>query len=354
MTNKMCTAVVLGALVGAAAGCGDLKEIAVQAFYVRYTPNGSLVVYAGDAIDVYSADLTTKQASIPIPALPNAPPSYSSAFALSDDGTTAAVSVRSLPSPSVDDQIALFSLPGGESLPAIELGPLSQNVGEAEDLALSPHGDLLYVTGPINDLYRQTGVFDTGSSALLWSRDWTVTPVFSPDGATVYAAGDQGQDLFGFDARTGAIGLDVPVPSFPDLIAMADPQTLIARSGYAFQLLSTEDGSLVRQLFQLNENTALSGTTRLGLPAARCSVTVGLCAVAMGTVDPATMIVNGYGVQIWNMDGTLLGMVQTQANDVAISPDGLFLAIADLLDVKVFRISDGVMVGSRHYADSLF
>jgi hypothetical protein len=44
----------------------------------------------------------------------------------------------------------------------------------------------------------------------------------------------------------------------------------------------------------------------------------------------------------------------TGANDLAISPDGQFLAIATRGDAEVYRISDGQLVNSHHYGGTIF
>ena len=44
----------------------------------------------------------------------------------------------------------------------------------------------------------------------------------------------------------------------------------------------------------------------------------------------------------------------TGANDLAISPDGQFLALATGGDAEVYRISDGLLVNSRHYGGTIF
>ncbi len=358
MTNKGLAAAGLLALLGAALGCGDLDNFN-SAVNVRYAPDGTLVVFAGDAIDLFDPDLSMRRARIPTsPGL----------FSLSDDGKTAAVSTYD--SNTNRNRIELFDLPSGRQAPSIEFGPPPSDNPQSriayvtEDLALSPSGDLVYVM--IGAPTALVAMFDTTTDAMLWSGDWAIMPVFSPDGETVYVNGNSGMDLQGFDARTGAPGLDAQVPGdVAGLTMMPDVNTLIALvepgcvstpdlpCSLSIEFLSAADGSVLRQ-FPLVPNTVLSGDGPLGLPAFRCSTAAGLCAVNLSQLNTATNLVSGGQVQVWTTGGAMRQAIFAGANDLAISPDGQFLAIATRGDAEVYRISDGQLVNSHHYSGTLF
>jgi WD40 repeat protein len=81
---------------------------------------------------------------------------------------------------------------------------------------------------------------------------------------------------------------------------------------------------------------------------------VGVQAAASPGYPPLSLLGNPR-VKVWSLTGTLFQIVPTVASDVAISPDGQFLAIADTENnVKVFRISDGSLVNTHHYGGSVF
>lgn len=364
MTNKMLLLAPLVAGLGAV-GCGDLGDVNA-AVAVRYAPEGTLVVFAGDAIDLYDETLTTRTASIPAP---QAGGGYSQYFNLSDDGTVAAVSDYD---PNANKAtIDLFSIPGRGALRRIDLGPPPSDPQQGyvpEGLALSPQGDLVYVMGGVAQTYRGVAMFDTATGAMLWSADWAILPAFSPDGGQIYVSGDQGKDLLGFDARSGASVLDAPFLASPEAMSStADPHTLVALVGGTIELLSTYDGSATGQFEAVSKTEGLYGTPVLGLPAFRCSPQAGLCAV--GVVEITGVMANPYGapfpllgaprVKVWSTTGTLvqdLPMPEgVTALDMAISPDGLYVASADSQgNARVFRMSDGSQVNIRHYGGSVF
>ena len=356
MTKRGLSTTGLLVLLGTALGCGDLDNFNA-AVNVRYAPDGTLVVFAGDAIDLFDSDLSTQKASIPTsPGI----------FGLSDDGTTAAVSAYD--SNANRSRIELFDLPSGREVPSIDLGspPLDKTEYAPEDLALSPSGDLVYVMGGVASAYRLVAMFDTATGAMLWSGDWAIMPTFTPDGKTVYVTGNQGMDLQGFDARTGVQGLNAPVPGdvagfgmMPDvntLIALVEPgcvSTPDLPCSLSIEFLSVADGSVLRQ-FSLVANTELSGDGPLGLAAFRCSTAAGLCAVNLSQFDPVSNLYVSVQVQVWTTGGAMRQAIFTGANDLAISPDGQFLAVASGGDAEVYRISDGLLVNSHHYGGTIF
>lgn len=375
MTKTMFAAVMLLSLVGTA-GCGDLESVG-QAVYVHYTPDGSLVVWAGDAIDVFDTQLKTRLARI----LMVRDRYMGGVFSLSDDGTVAAVASVGL----TDNRVDLFEIPSGTRRASVELGPApplppldpehprtEYLAYGPEDLALSPHGDLVYVVGAVGDMYGGTGMFDVASGARLWTKEWAIDPIFSPDGSTLHVLGNHGETLQGFDARTGVQGLGADgAVSIDRLAMMPDAHTLIVLRAtdcvplpngpcpLSIAFLSVTDGSTLRS-FPLPPNSGLYGTSRLGMPAFRCSTSAGLCAVGLSTFDPKTYTYDDTFVQVWRTDGTLVGTIKIgpqkpdAPNDLAISPDGQFLALVQDAGVSVYRIGDGKRMGRREYGQVIF
>ena len=336
---------VIGSATALLAGCGNLGNVNAT-LAVRYTPDGTLVVFAGNTIDLYDEELATRTASIPTsPGI----------FTLSDDGNVAAVASAS----GSESRIAIFNMPARREVSSVDLGPSPADF--AEDLALSPDGDLVYVMGPVGSVGTMNlmngdgdsggvAMFDTGSGAQLWAGDWASAPAFSSDGSQIFVSGKQGQDLQGFDARSGAPLLDSPVASPPEVMgSTADPHTLVGLFDGPIELLSTDDGSVLSQFAAVSDTEGLYGTEVLGLPAFRCSPQAGLCAVGVAEIvgvmagpapgdPPSTPLFGDPRVKVWSLTGTLYQTLAASASDVAISPDGQFLAIADQGDAKVFRI----------------
>ncbi|HLK89751.1 MAG TPA: hypothetical protein VKZ18_07650 [Polyangia bacterium] len=364
---------LLGALllVVTAVGCGNLNDNLGTAIYVRYTPDGRLVVFGGDRVDVYSPDLSTLEARIPAPAPSTATWPYTDVFSLSDDGNVAVVVHPN----QTHNHAELYSLTTFQKT-LVDLGPLPDasqpNLmydDQPDDVALSPQGDLLFVMGGLHSTTSLMQMFDTSTGQNLWTTDWEITPVFSPDGSRMYAIGGawDSSSLQGFDARTGAVTLDATTASWLGRIGMmADPSTVVALTTAVSELscgstispcspqitsYSTVDGSATAQL-ALQANTIASETVF------RCSSAAGLCAVGVAVYDPVSSYGPiGWEVQVWSMAGTFLQSVETAFNDVSISPDGQFLAVAQGSklnngDAVVYRISDGSLVRTLHYGGS--
>ena len=348
-----------------AVGCGNLNDVNT-ALFVRYTPDGHLVVFAGDTIDVYTADLAKREIGLPVDRPSAALSGYTDLFSLSDDGSAAAVIY-----PNTDHTFAdVFSL-STLTMTSIDLGPPppGQYNYAPEDLALSPQGDLLFVMGGIDGAYSNTGMFNAFSGDRLWTGDWAIMPIFSPDESTLYVSGNHGADLQGLDSRTGAVTLDAPLlGSLERLGMMPDASTLIGLTGFgptpctvtdpcgpAIELFSTADGSVARE-FPLVANTELTGNEPLGLPVFRCSTAAGLCVVGVVPYDPLTRVASETSqVQVWSTNGTLVQSIDTPFADAAVSPDGQYVAVAlGSGDAAVYRVSDGSLVRTHHYGGGPF
>jgi WD40 repeat protein len=359
MNAKTITTLALAGLAVVVAGCGNLVAEPGTAIFVRYAPDGTLVVFTGSAIELYSPDLATKKAFIPTP--PPAGQYPANLFNVSDDGSVAAVSFYNPGRGGLE--VDIFDLAGVRAPLAINLG-LSAGPGDgsssASGLTLSPSGDLLFVLDGVDRVLGGSGMFDGSTGARLWtSQEFGISlglSIFSPDGSTLYAAGGNNSvDLEALAARTGTTTLDVPfgatvwefggMPDAGTLIALSYPLRCYSGSPCPTSItsFSTADGSVTKQFPLLANTEAVPSPT--GVTVFRCSTAAGLCVVGVADYNAATGNPGTPWVQVWSTDGTLVQSIQASANDAAVSPDGQDVAIAlSDGDLAVFSISDGKLI----------
>ena len=192
MINKGLTTAGLLALLGTALGCGDLDNFNA-AVNVRYAPDGTLVVFAGDAIDLFDSDLSTRRASIPTsPGI----------FSLSDDGGTAAVSAYD--SKADRSRIELFDLPNGRQSPSIDLGPRPTSTPQATAPRTWPSRrpatwSMSWAVWPADTGWSRCSIPPPARCSGL--GNWAIMPTFTPDGNTVYVTETRG--MICWDSRRG-------------------------------------------------------------------------------------------------------------------------------------------------------
>jgi hypothetical protein len=354
MNVKAMAMVALAGLAVAAGGCGKPPDPVATS--VRYASDGALVVFAGSVIDAYSPDLAQKKVHIPVDSCTGP------LFSLSDDGSVAAVGCS-----ISGNRVQLFHLSGTPLMPMTDLGqsPAGLYSYAPQGLVLSPAGDLLFAIAGVDGQGDTSGMFDTSTGALLWTIEasYDVTAFFSTDENTLYTLGtsrNYGGGLQKIDSRTGTIGLDVPT-SPAALGAMPDPNTLIALGGsvnpdtyqesWAIELISTADGSVTRQV-SLPPNNAFAGNF-VQPPAFRCAPAAGLCVMPVVVSDPNTgAFVAGLN-EVMALDGTLVQSMDMAGGDVAISPDGQYVASIFDGDVAVYKVSDGSQVKLLPYRNQI-
>ncbi len=353
------TAMALGSLAGLAIltiladGCGSSADPPEVAWAVRYGSDGTLVVFAGSAIDTYGPDLAKPKVHVPVPSLNGA------LFSVSDDGRIAALS-----SSVSGHQVALFDLSTGRPAGAIALGQSSGGVSP-QGVTLSPDGSLLFVFAGVGGDCCTSGVFDTSTGARLWTNgaSYGVNAVFSPDESAVYVSGiglGNGVGLEGFDGRTGTSRMTVAnsleaFGTMPDSNTLTGVAVSVDPVSYAetteIDLLSTVDGSLTGQV-SLPANTEFAGNV-VQPPAFRCAPAAGSCALYVVKTDPSTGEPTANEVQVWALDGTLVQSIDMVSGDIAISPDGQYVAAIYDGDVGVYRVSDGSQIKLIPYRNQI-
>jgi WD40 repeat protein len=353
MKVKAMAMATLAGLVVATGGCGNPPDPVATS--VRYASDGTLVVFAGSAIDAYGPDLAHKKVHIPVDSCTGP------LFSLSDDGSVAAVGCS-----ISGNRVQLFHLSSGSGTSMTNVGQSSGGLYSyaPQGLVLSPAGDLLFAIAGVGGQGDTSGMFDTTTGARLWTVGayYGVNAVFSPDESTVYVSGvtiGNVTGMEGFDSRTGTSRLSVPnyLEAFG---AMPDPNTLIGVAisvdpvsyleSTEIDLLSTADGSLTGQS-SLPANTEFAGNSAQP-PAFRCAPTAGLCIFPVVEEDPSGFIV-GNALQVWSLDGTLVQSIDMAGGDVAISPDGQYVASISDGDVAVYRVSDGSQVKILPYRNQI-
>ena len=161
--------------------------------------------------------------------------------------------------------------------------------------------------------------------------------------------------------RADTVGLNAAlVDSVQSFAGMADPNTLIGVAvsvdpvTYAetsmIDLLSTSDGSTTSQV--LLPPGAVFGGSFEQPPSFRCAPAAGVCAFPVLEEDSSGFILSG-ALQVWALDGTLVQSIDMAGGDVAISPDGQYVASVNDGDVIVYRVSDGSQVKTLLYRNQI-
>jgi hypothetical protein len=370
------------AAVATAPACGDLKkETYFSVDRLAYGPDGTLVVFTNGGLFLFAdPSLETEKGRIPLDGLPTLDGYARYDYSLSRDGTVAAVSYSAYPAmqPVEATKVALYRVPGGERLTTFRVDDgLQGNHSHAlAGLALSPRGDLVAVlpfdSGPSG---ASLTVVDAATGVIIWraAGDKRLLPAWAPDGATLYVmefGPPVPYQLQAFDALAGSLKWSRDDLSLvPDALAITADGTMLAGVGAAwpdgpcqnvgdcpsvYPFWSTADGSQVTQVPGVPGTVSFVGGSYSGL---RCSATDDACAAPLAEVN-AQNPEEPFIVRIYRPDGTVVATVHTLGPplDVALSPDGLYVAAIDYLqvpEVRVYRIADGTLVGSRLFAADL-
>jgi hypothetical protein len=210
----------------------DLEEVAPQRTYaehVAYGEDGSIVVFTGAGIMLHDAELASSAGAIELDATPGgALHGVPFSFAMSDDGTVAAVTFAA----TLERDVVLYDLASltelttldieSEAAPVqgVALDPTAQRVFDRGehwgmfDVACSPAGDVCasaLVQGLATpELEYSIALWSTRDGALLHELPTFANGLaFSPDGAFVAVAGGTAQ-LFHVEngSRVSAVAYD--------------------------------------------------------------------------------------------------------------------------------------------------
>jgi hypothetical protein len=377
--------VALAAIVGALPACWYPQSETVPVDEVAYRPDGSLVLFTVAGIYVYDGLLRTELNHIPLDALAFPPLNRANGgnagglgYSLSADGNTAAVSYFPYESAG-NARAAVYRIPDGELLSTFEIvDPASSLRAQVLDLALSPDGRLL---GALAVSGRSKMVMlEAATGAPLWSHDvsrYAISPVWSPDGTTVFAKEDpivDGADrtLDALDAGTGTLKWQT-ILGASDLMGLAvvgdgallataawvrdDARTDLNDYPPTYPFWSAADGTLARELPGVPGAWLYAGSPTGGT----CFTCNATDTCAAGLRDETQSPSPKY-VRVFQPDGTVLQILQTEGEgataSIAISPDGNFLTTAAEPWVNrgatVFSIADGSVVGARAFPTETF
>jgi hypothetical protein len=334
----------------------DLAEEAPQRTYaeqVAYGEDGGIVVFTGAGIMVHDAELASKSGAIELDgAAGGALHGIPFSFAMSDDGTVAAVTFSN----TVERDVVLYDMASLAELTALDV---ESDAAPVQGVAIDPTGERVFVRG------EHWGMFDVATGAQLWGSSGgeaaccgVQEPTFSRDGKVFF--GFEGTRLEARHAGSGELIYAVEsgstrgahptlARSGVDGVLVGTRSTFAERNGESFEqtyvFWSEADGSVVRELPQLADGNIASSFPTGGTIA--CSPTGDVCASALvqGLATPELE----HSIALWSAeDGSLLHELPVFANGVAFSPDGAFVAVAGG-PAQLFRVEDGSMVSAFAY-----
>ena len=365
------------ALFAAAAGCGDLNDrLGTQD--IAYAPDGTLIAFTVADIRHFDGQL---KGEINAPVFAGLGPTHdflANSFAVSADGTTAALEYAQISATGTNRGVRIFQLPAGTILNDIPLdvAPTSAQsaIVDVGSAAISPGGDLVFAQNSAQLPEADTAMFRVADGARLWSAGWLSEALFSVDGATLYAIRNGANDppnvfeLVAFDALTGAMKFSVnagvdAIRLVADGSIIAGEQGLVMGSSdessqtpvLGIGFWSAADGTPL-STYPTFDYSGLTGSQGHGTEPFACWRSGNLCATA--TVGTA-----GNQILIWDTAGSLvqriavpranLGLGFGFANDLSFSPDGRFVALAGDT-TRVYQVSDGALVAERTLRAHLF
>ena len=371
------TTAALAAVLGVLPACGNPQKDGMRVDNIANGPDGSLVLFTVAGIYVFDGLLLAQWNHITLDAL-GVPPLNSAGddgnagvlrFSLSADGSTAAVSFSPV-TVQANTRIALYRMPGGDLLNMFEVAVDPQSPVYVETQALSPDGSLLCALAGIFNGTTTMMMLDTATGATLWTRTGPQAfPVWSPDGATLFAAtetnGTTDSTVEALDARSGTLKWSTDLSNnHVEGLAVVGDGTLVAGAveppdsggGKAgdwppfYPFWSAADGAPAMQVASV-PHTWFYGTYPVGYANFACNGT-DTCAAGLNEWnDPE----RSNFIHVYKPDGTVLLNLPTPVgkaiDDMAISADGNFITIANPYDLgggaTVYSAVDGRKINSQ-------
>jgi hypothetical protein len=345
---------------------------------IAYDGDGSLLTFMAYGIHVFDTTLNRELRSIPFDGMPISKTLEVYRYSLSADGHTVAVSFPApfAPPNEMSDRstIALFDLRTGILLKTFrpeDASPYGRAQG-VDELKLSPQADLIFARSVDGTSYGNrfhVVVFDVATGLQLWQRNVErdlQIPIFSQDGAVLFVENDSPRRIEALDARTGAALYAVELSRPLWNLCMTADGTLAGVLGPANDQPCPDPGSCPpstafwspADLTSIDvrawpEQTSTHSSNANNARAAFwCSPWTNLWAA---DVIDFSKEAQPPVLEIWTTDGTRAQVLDqgTGLNVVTFSPDGQFVATAGFVGaadaVHVFRISDGVLVGTLNY-----
>jgi hypothetical protein len=345
MTNRSNLLLLTPALLLLA--CGDLKTPQAHVGQVRYKTNGDIAAFLPRELVTFDGQLVAEKQRVPFVG----PPAGRQVIAesISKDGGIAAVSWGGGTNCGIEEA-AVFRVVEQELLLKIPC---------AQELELSPSGDLLAVVGAYTSPEAaKVRVYDVASGRELWS-DQAITNqfVFSPDGTRLYATTVGGSGLGSWDARTGELLMRVPPPAAPpqDLYSMI--QVAVSLDGQRLLVALPHASSFAADYGWFRTSDLLLESIVSQAPNYDM---VSALAVSADSQRFATIAHRTAGIppriQMWTSSGSLLYAIDTPfIGELGFSPDGSALVATPYPDpdspgVSLFRVSDGGLIASHTFS----
>jgi YVTN family beta-propeller protein len=263
---------------------------------------------------------------------------------VSPDSATAYIGSTSLPAARVN------TLQGTEE-PHLSYSNATASYG---DMAMSPDGSILYIPTflGINEYHPATGVLTKSAIPTPGSGSQPFGVAVSPDGSTLYVAGNASNDVYAVKASTGAVLATIPAGSAPNALLLSPDGSRLYVSNNQAGTISVIDTASDTNIATITIPGGPHGApTAMNIPQTTCISPDGSTLYVPGppggpvsVVSTATDTVTG---AINPPGGPGPGAIASNSWACAVSPDGsqLWVAYDNLIEqlggVAVYSTSPG-------------